>query len=157
MSQRKVPTTQDEETFVLKTRMISESTKKTIEIHDFINKIEDQSNNKQAIFSPKFKMAEVEFSIDVYPDCSVHNGPGFIGVFLHNYSKEDQMSCVSSKASGVAGSWKMVKVPAGKGWGWPKFLSHEKYREWAKANGDVFKLEAVVTHHRKAEGDDWTR
>ena len=47
MSKMKVPATQDDELFVLKCKHISESTKKTIEIHDFIKKIEDQDNNLQ--------------------------------------------------------------------------------------------------------------
>ena len=74
MSKMKVPATQDDELFVLKCKHISESTKKTIEIHDFIKKIEDQDNNKLNIVSPKFKIAEVEFSIWVYPDNSIKPG-----------------------------------------------------------------------------------
>ena len=156
MSERKDPATQDDEIFVLNTKLISESSKKTIEIKDFIKKIEE--NNKQRIVSPKFKMAGVEFSIAVYPDNSVHDAPGFIGVYLVNYSNDDQMCSVTSKAFGREWSWEMKKIPShGKSWGWPEFLSHEEYREWAKAHGDVFKLEVVVTHYRKAEGDDWTR
>ena len=107
MSKRKVPATRDDEIFVLKTRMISESTKKTIEIHDFIKKIEDQDNKNRRIISPKFMVAGdgVEFSIDVYPESS-QNSPGWIGVVLQNYSNEDQMSSVTAKGSGVEGSWK---------------------------------------------------
>ena len=145
------------ELFVLKTKWLKETTKKTIEIHDFINKIEDQDNNKKKIVSPKFKIAGVEFSIWVYTDESRNDAPGFIGVYLHNYSNEDQMSSVTAKGSGVEASWEMTKVPAGKGFGRKKFMTHEKYREWAKVHGDVFKLDVVVTLHTKAEGDDWTR
>ena len=157
MSKRKVPATRDDEIFVLKTRMISESTKKTIEIHDFIKKIEDQDNNMREIQSPKFMMAGVEFSIYVYPDFLQYS-PGRIGVGLHNYSNEDQMCSVTAKGTGVEKSWEMKKVRAGKQYGWmPGFMTHEKYREWAKVHGDVLKLEVVVTLHTKAEGDDWTR
>ena len=157
MSKRKVPVTQDDEIFLFKSRMISESTKKTIEIPDFIKKIEEQGNNKLAIVSPMFKMAGVEFSIAVNPDNSVHNEPGFVGVYLQNHSTEVQMCSVTAKGPGVEGSWEMEKGPARKGWGWPKFLSHEEYRKWAKAHEDVFNVELVVTLHRKAEGDDWIR
>ena len=67
------------------------------------------------------------------------------------------MSSATAKSSGVERSWEMKKGLAHRGFGWPKFLSHEKYREWAKTHGDVFKMEIVVTHHSKAGGDDWTR
>ena len=152
----KVPLTRDDEIFVLKTRMISESTKKTIEIHDFIKKIEDQDNNMREIQSPKFMMAGVEFSIYVYPDFLQYS-PGRIGVGLHNYSNEDQMCSVTAKGTGVEKSWEMKKVEAGNFWGFLKFMSHEKYRKWANDHGDVFKLEVVVTLHSKAKGDGWTR
>ena len=58
MSKRKVSAsfTEDDEIFVLKTKMISKSTKKTIEIHDFIKKIEDQEKKIKAIVSPKLEL-----------------------------------------------------------------------------------------------------
>ena len=158
MSKRKVSAsfTEDDEIFVLKTKMISKSTKKTIEIHDFIKKIEDPEKNKKAIVSPKFKLAGAEFSINVFPSVGV-NAP-FIGVFLANYSNEEQMASVTVKeASAGKRSWETKKVPCGQGYGCLNFLSHEKYREWAKTHGDVLKLEVVVTLHSKAEGDGWTR
>ena len=43
------------------------------------------------------------------------------------------------------------------GVGFPKFLSHEKYRELAKVHGDVLKLDVVLTLHTKSEGGGWTR
>ena len=52
---------------------------------------------------------------------------------------------------------KNIQAGEGSGWGFPKFLSHEKYREYAKVHGDVLKLDVVVTLHTKAEGDGWTR
>ena len=45
-----------DELFVLKTRWIKETTKKTIEIHDFIKKIEDQEKKIKAIVSPKLEL-----------------------------------------------------------------------------------------------------
>ena len=155
MPKRKVPT-QDDELYVFKSNLISESTQKTIEIPNFIKEIEDQDNinNKLATDSPKFKIGGVEFSIGVRPDSPVD---GFIAVHVANYSKEDQMSSVTAKSSGVEKTWEMEKVPADGNWGWDKFLSHQKYREWAQTHGDVFKLEIAVTHHRaEGDADDWS-
>ena len=109
MTQKKIFAA-DKELFVLQTHLISESTEKTIQIHDFLEKIEDQETNKQKIASPRFQIAGMEFSIDVYPDSAVFDCPGFIGVFLNNYSKETLMSSVTVKeASGEMSSWEMEK------------------------------------------------
>ena len=160
MSKKKVPATQDDELFVRKTHLISESVKKTIEIHDFIKEIEDPYNQR-LIRSPKFMLAGAVFSIDVIPDCTDFDDPGFIGVSLGNQSKEDHTALITlQKAipppSGVVVST-VGKVLAGKGSGWSNFLSHKEYQQWANAHGDVLKLEVVVTLYRKAEGDGWTR
>ena len=145
------------ELFVRKSKLISESSRKKIEIHDFIVEIEDEVNLKNGIRSPKFKIAGIEFSIDVYPENSPDDASGFIGVYLDNHGNEDQTTSITVKeASGVKNSWKMDTVSAGSGWGFPKFISHEKYREWAKVQDDVLSLEVVVTLHKKAEGDGWT-
>ena len=155
MVKRKVSVTEDDEHFVLKTKSISKTTKKTVEIHDFISKIEDEDKKMEAIISPKFKLAGVDFSINVYPDGS---GCGFICVLLHNYGDEDQMTSSSIKqVSGEEKGWEMDKIKAKKLWGFSKFMSHEKYRQFAKVHGDVLKLDVVVTLHTKAEGDDWIR
>ena len=156
MSKRKDTVTEDDEHFVLKTKLVSKSTKKTVEIRDFISKIEDGDNNKKALYSPKFKLAGVDFSVLVYPD---KEGSGFIGVYLHNLSTEDQTTSVTMKhdSSNVESRWDMNKVLAGKGWGYTKFLSHEKYRQFAKDHEDVLKLEVLVTLHTKVKGDVWTR
>ena len=158
MAQKKISVA-NKELFVLRTPLISESTEKTIQVHDFLKKIEDQETNQQKIVSARFQIAGMEFSIDVYPDAAVYDGSGFIGVYLHNYSKETLMSSVTVKeASGKENSWEMRKEPeTERGFGWNKFLSQEKYREWAKDHGDVLKLEVLVTLHTKTEGDGWTR
>ena len=146
----------DEELFVHKTNWIAETTKKIIEIHDFTQKIDDGDKNLK-IYSPKFKLAGVDFSIAVYP-YQEHDGSGFIGVFLNNYSNEDKMTSITvQEASGVERSWEMGKVKAGKGYGWTNFLSHENYKAFANVRGDVLKLEVVITLHTKADGDGWTR
>ena len=156
MEKRKIDVTQDEELFVWNAKMISTSTKKTIEVHDLLRMIEDDSKKNGEIRSPKFKLAGVDFSIVLFPeDCP---DAGFIGVYLSNHSREDQTTSITVKeVSGVEQSWEMKKVPAGDGRGFLKFLSHENYREWAKDHRDVLKLDVVVTLHSKAEGDCWTR
>ena len=142
----------DTESFVLKTHSIPETTKKTIAIHDFSLKMKIEPIYKY-ISSPKFKLAGIDFSIDViirFDD---------IGVYLHNYSNEEQMfSFTVKEASG--GMWRGEKFMVGKrGNGRAlveKVLSHKKYIKWSKDNGDVFKLEVLLTLHR-TEGDGWTR
>ena len=56
MSKRKFPPTQVDELFELKTKLVSESVKKTIKLHDFIKKIEDQEKKIKAIVSPKLEL-----------------------------------------------------------------------------------------------------
>ena len=141
------------ELFVYKTRWNSETTKKVIEIHDLILKIEDEDNWAEAIVSPKFQLAGKDFSVDVVPD-----DDGYIGVHLASYSDEDQIcSFTVMETSGVEMSWEMEKIEADSWWGFPTFLAHKKYRGWAKSNGDVLRLEVTITLHTKAVGDGWTR
>ena len=162
MSKRKVSVTQDDESFEWKSRLISTSTKKIIKFNDFLQLMEDKNKNKNKTvkISPKFKLAGVDFSIDVFPDNIELDGSKFIGVYLHNYGNEGQTTSITFKeASGEERSWEMIKVSPGKGWGFPDFLNHEKYRNWAKDHADVLKLEVTVTLHSKAEGEGggWTR
>ena len=141
----------DTESFVFKTHSIPETTKKTIAIHDFSLKIEHKYKSRD-IISPKFKLAGIDFSIDViirFDD---------IGVYLHNYSNEEQMfSFTVKEASG--GMWRGEKFMVGAVKRIAlveKVLSHKQYIKWSKDNGDVFKLEVLLTLHR-TEGDGWTR
>ena len=156
MEKDKIDVIEDEELFVWKAKMISTSTKKTIKVHDLLQLIEDDSKSPS---SPKFQLAGVDFSIDVLPDGAAYGVPGFIGVFLHNYSKEDQMVSVTVKeASGVESNWwEMEELEADTWWGFPSFLAHKRYRRFAKYNGDVLRLEVSLTLHTKAMGDGWTR
>ena len=130
-----------------------------MEIHDFIKEMEDEDNKMDYITSPTFKLAGVDFSIDVIPDNIDHNASEFIGVYLQNYGDEDQITSFEvEEASGVEkNNWKMDKVEAGDLYGFHYFLSHKKYRELAKVHGDVLKLDILVTLHSKAEDDGWTR
>ena len=157
MVKRKV--TQDDEHFVHKTKWVSTSTKKTVEIHDFISKIEDGDNSKNEINSPEFELEGVNFYISVYPD---KGGSGFIGVYLYNddIAVQDQTISISvQEGSGFVEekSSEMAVVEADDDWGFSNFMSHEKFRELAKVHGDVLKLEVVVTLHTKAKGNSWTR
>ena len=155
----KVVRLQNKELFVLKTILISESCEKVIEVHDFIKGIEDEDYKKTNYISfPKFKLAGVDFSINMWPDNIANDGPGFISVFLRNHGGEDQTISMTVRLdSGVEGSWKMRKVSAGKSCGLYNFLSHQEYRKWAEDHGDVLRLRVVVTLHSEAEGDGWTR
>ena len=154
MSKKKVPATQDDELFVRKTKLISESTKKTLEIHHFIKEIEDPENNHREIESPDFTLAGQKFWLGVIPD----DMPGCFAVYFGWSCDEDVMVSLTLKeASGVERSYELKKYPAGNGSYCFEQLSQEEYREWAKAHGDVLRLEVVVTVHSKAEGDCWTR
>ena len=136
--------------------LISTSTKKTLEVHDMLQLIKEAEENKKLIKgSPKFKLAGGVFSIEIV----VSLVPGYICVSLANYGNEDQTTSMTLKwvSGGKEVSYEMIKLPAGKGFGWPQFLSHEKYQEWARDHEDALKLEVMVTVHTKAEGDDWTR
>ena len=159
MANKKVTATQNDELFVLQTGLISESTKKIIEIRDFSKKIEDPENNHKEIVSPTFKLAGGEFSIIVIPDCIRFNEPGFIGVALFNQSKEEQLASATFKVAPFreTGNCEMKKLQAGQAAGWYNFLPQVRYRKGAKVHGDVLQLEVVMTLHRKADGDGWTR
>jgi len=117
---------------------------------DFQKEIE---NKKGAIISPKFKLGDVEMSVDVHPD---HNSSGYIAVFLHNYSDQAQMTSATFKAnsSEVLLSWKMKENKAQNIFGWVKFLSHKEFKDWAEKNGDLLKLEVTVTLHVKENSTD---
>ena len=146
------------ELFVCKTGLITESTEKIIEFHDFIKEIEDESTKNIEKITPKFKLAGADFSMGVVPDNSANNGSGFIGFCLFNNSDEDQTISGTVKVSGEeAKFWEKKKFFAGKEYGIEKFMSHEEYREWARNHGDVLRLEVVLTLHKKGEGDGWTR
>jgi len=108
--------------------------------------------------SPRFKLAGVEFCIMVsHGYCEETN---FFCVSLVNWSDEDQITSVTfTHESGTKKSWQMGKVEADNDWGFPKFLSHEEYKTWARDHGDVFKLTATVTLHQKWKSaeDGWIR
>ena len=123
-----------------------------MEISDFLKKIED----KKVTNSLEFTLSGVKFYIQVRPG---FKGSEFIRVELVNGSKNDQTTSVTFlEGSGSQLSFKMGIVPSEKSGGFDEFLSHQKFKDWAKTNGDVFRLKVTVTLHKKQEtGDDWIR
>ena len=144
-----------EELFVEKPTWSSETKTVGMEISDFLKKIEV----KKITHSPEFTLSGVKFYIRVWPG---FNGSEFIRVELVNGSKNDQTTSVTFlEGSGSQLSFKMGIVPSKYvqgGRGFDEFLSHQKFKAWAKTNGDVFRLKVTVTLHKKQEtGDDWIR
>ena len=124
-----------------------------LKIPEFLKKIEE----KKGVDSPRFKLSGVEFYIKVTPGCDY---PEFIRVSVVNCAKEIQTTSVTFlDGSGKKIGWKMDEVKAnnGRGMGYSKFLSHEKFKAWD--HGDVFNLKATVTLHKKVNptGEGWIR
>lgn len=154
MSKRKLFEDVDE-LFVQKPSWTSETKIVGIEIPEFLKKIE----MKEIVRSPRFKLAGIEFCIRAIPGVEETE---FIGLVLVNTSDEDQTTSVTfTEESGVKRSWQMEITKANTGYGFAKFLSHEKYKVWAKDHGDVFRLKAKVTLHQKRktteDEDGWIR
>ena len=143
-----------DELFVEKPTWNSETKTVAIEIPEFLKKIDKK---EIVVSSPKFKLAGVEFCIKVTPR---NKDTEFIRVALANCSGEDKTtSVIFNEESGVERSWQMVTIGVNYEYAFPKFLSHEKYKTWAKDHGDVFKLRAKVTLHQKMNTaeDGWIR
>ena len=124
-----------------------------IEIPDFLEKID----KKVKECCPRFMLAGVEFIIEIDPG---FDNTEFVDVGLANLSDEDQITSVTfTHESGAKESWQMDELKAKRSSGFPDFLSHEKYKAWAKDHGDVFKLMVTVTLHQKEESaeDGWIR
>ena len=135
-----------DELFVEKPSWTSNTVTIGVEIPNFQKKMEEQ----KIVDSPRFKLSGLEFNIQV--KAGTEKDPEFIGVFLQNDSKEAQTTSVTFLVSGEEDRWEMKEIRANGGWGYPKFLSHEKFQAWAKKYGDVFKLKATVTLH-----NNWIR
>ena len=69
--------------------------KHEMEIHDLLKKISDDEIKMKPIVSPKFNLGGVKMSIRVVPD---YKSSGYISVFLHNYSNQDQTCSATFKA-----------------------------------------------------------
>ena len=142
-----------DELFVGKPTWTSETKTVGLEIPEFLKKIEE----KEIVKSPGFKISGVEFYIRVAPGL---DDPEFVfvSVDLVNGSNEVQTTSGSFlEGTGATASWKMTEIK--NNLYLSKFLSHEKFKAWAKNHGDVFKLKVTVTLHQKGNttGVDWIR
>ena len=109
MSKKKVPATQDNELFVRKTKLISESTKKTLEIHHIIKEIVDLENKHPDIASPDFMLAGEKYWIGVIPD----HWPGcYAVVFGWSCDGDVMLSMTLKEASCVERSYELKKYSA---------------------------------------------
>ena len=142
--------------FLEKSMWSSETEIVGISSPEFLQKIKE----KKFVKSPSFKLFGVEFYIEIGHEVE----PGFISVSLDlvkSSESEDEVwtSVTFEEGSGTKRSWKMDKVRFG--CGFPGFLAVEKFKAWAKSNGDAdtFKLKATVTVHQRKQdtGDDWIR
>ena len=137
-----------DELFQEKPRWSSDIKTVGLEIPEFLKKIED----KKTVESPTFQLPGAAFYIKVAP------GSEFTRVELVNGSKKAQTASVTFlEGSGAQCSLKMQEIKVNHCLGFSQFLSHEKFKTWAKKHGDVFKLKAVVTLHQKATGEGWIR
>ena len=133
--------------------------KQVFEVPDLVEKISDEQNKSKKLHSPKFLLCGVQWSVRVVPDCK---NSGFIGVYLHNHTNQDQTFSATFKGSaGAVSGWDRKVVKAKQDSGCQKFLSHDEYKTWAEENGDVFQLEVSVSMRSKdldaADIDGWTR
>ena len=122
-----------EELFVEKPTWTSNTKTVGVEISEFLKKIEE----KKVTNSPEFMLSGVKFYIRVTPG---YNGTEFVRVSLMNGSENEQTTSVTFlEESGAQASWKMHKVDSNSGRAFTEFLSHEKFKTWAKNHGDIFK------------------
>ena len=126
-----------EETEVVKTVNIA--------IHDFTKRIDDQENKKKKFPSPEFKVGDTSFTVQVYPQDWREDSQEYIAVYLSNEGKEKVIATYTFKhASGVEKTLENRVFEAGKGFGSAEFLSHKAYKEWAKDQEDVFRVEVKI-------------
>ena len=84
MSKRK--NISEDENFKYKSTMIPTTSKKTIEIEDFLRLIEKEKK----IISPQFNLAGVVLSLHIYSN----GAPGFVGIYLSNDSHHDAFTSI---------------------------------------------------------------
>ena len=151
---------QNGEMFINKAKWSKSSVEKVkyeVEIIELLEKISDDESKWEPIESPKFNLGGVEMSIRVHPESD-----GFIGVYLHSYSDQDQTCSASFKTSaGEEVNWERKIIAANHSRGSSTFLTHGEYEKWAKKNGDVLKLDVSVSLYTKkmvtTDVDGWTR
>jgi len=154
MANRKLEKRDVDELFVLQNKWKVDTKTVGIEIHDMLEKIEDEDNKKKPIFSPTFQLGGIPFNLIVTPE----KIPGFISFVMSNESNEDQITSFQIKGVGLSFNTNTMTMKRCLGRGWDKFRSHEEYKKWVKKNQDVFKVEVTVSLHTKVNhGDDWKR
>ena len=131
------------EAFELRAEKIEEKKTVDIAIHDFTKRIDE--NKMKVIFSPKFKVGDTSFTVQVYPQDWRKDSKEYIAVYLSNEGKEKVIATYTFKhASGAEVTFENEELEAGKGFGRSEFLSHEAYKEWVKDHGDVFRVEVKI-------------
>ena len=154
---RKLVDDEVDEVFVLQKKQELTITKTvSFSIPDFVEKIDENDENirRKAVKTPSFKLGELNFHCYVYPEYHKEEEDyGYVGFFLHNGNEEDvNLSMKILEAPGPVDktmTLEAVTIEANKSWGWGGYMDHEEYREWARENGDVFKIKAKVTLHLK--------
>ena len=147
---------EQEEMFVLNAEKVEVTKTVHVEIQDFTKKIDDEENKKKRIISPKFKVGDTSFTVQVYPQDWREDSKEYIAVYLKNEEKEKVTAAYSFKHAlfTTVVTRENRELEAGDGLGSANFLSHKAYKEWAKDHGDVFKVEVKITlHDKKAQ---WT-
>ena len=144
-----------DEMFVKKTTWTSETKVIGIECHEFLKKFE----KREDVLSPLFELDDADLMIRVRNKRKVVTGLDHFDVELVNFSEKHQtLSASFIDWSGAQRRWKMKELNPDGGF-MPVFLSYETYKSWAKENGDVFRLKATITLHKKVDAgqDGWIR
>ena len=151
---RKLVDSDVDEVFVLQKKQERTFTKTvSFSIPDLVEKIDENDENirRTAILTPSFKLGELDFHFFILPECDDEETYDHVGFFINNDNREDVMISMEilegPTVSGHIFDCRNVKSELGHGW--PQYMSHDDYREWATENGDVFKITATVTLHLK--------
>ena len=150
---RKLVASEADEVFVLKKKQERTVTKTvSLCIPDLLEKINDENSKNEPISTPIFKLGNLDFQLDVFPEDKEESG--FIGLYIYNNNTEEVMISMTLKeAPGGAYDYdediniNSIEVERGASWGFPDFLGHDAYREWTAENGDEFKVTAIITLH----------
>ena len=157
---RKLVDSEVDEVFVLQKNPEVRFTKTvSFSIADLLEKINDENNKGDKITTPRFKLGNLDFCFDIY--LNDENDEGYVELYLHNSNRDDKIISLrfieTPNNTTFDDGLNHENIEAGGGFGWPKFMSHDDYREWAGQNGDVFKITATVTLHQREESSaKWT-
>ena len=155
---RKLVDSEADEVFVLQKKQERTVTKTvSFSIPDLLEKINDEDNKENPIKTPTFKLGNLDFYFQVYPEYK----EGFVGFYIHSSNREEvtitmEIKKPTVRRGGSIFNRQIIKTNSGRGW--QKFMSHDDYREWATENGDEFKITATLTLHLTEGSSDgeWT-